>query len=149
MENTVLIILINVMFLGIGGVSAGLLIIKGIRNLNKRRKCTAKVYGKVINNIQKREQDGNDGDFRNYWYTLCEYKVGETKCVRETEYGTFEQKYEIGQIVEIYYNPKNCHESYIEGEPSPKVSGIIYIILGILAIIMACIFRNIFISNLY
>ncbi len=56
--------------------------------------------------------------------------VGETKCIRETNIGTLQPKYKIGETVIVYYNPNNCHESYIEGDNNSKAKAIVYFVLG-------------------
>lgn len=105
---------------------------------NKEKQYTNKTYGKIINNIQHKttERDVN-GKFvtKLYWHSLCEYTVGNTKCVRETNVGTVIPKYEIGQTVTIYYNPQNCHEAYIEGDNNSKAKAVVCFILGIVLIV--------------
>ena len=104
---------------------------------NKEKKYTNKTYGKIINNIQYKttESDANGKLITKfYWYSLCEYTVGNTKCVRKTNKGTVTPKYEIGQTVIIYYNPQNCHEAYIEGDNNSKTKAIGCFILVIFQI---------------
>lgn len=125
----------NTIFWIIEGITFGTFFILGlyclIRN-KKEDKFNGKVYGKIINNIQQTEKTGDT--YSKYWYSLCEYYVDETKCVRKTNYGTFQPKYEIGQTVEVYYNKDNCHESYIKGDKfQGNVVAIICFILGIFA----------------
>ena len=105
---------------------------------NKEKQYTNKTYGKVINNIQHKttERDAHGKLVtRFYWHSLCEYTVGNTKCVRETNVGTVTPKYEIGQTVTIYYNPQNFHEAYIEGDNNSKAKAIVCFILGIFLIV--------------
>ena len=105
---------------------------------NKEKQYTNKTYGKIINNIQHKTTERDvDGKLvtKFYWHSLCEYTVGNTKCVRETNVGTVTPKYEIGQTVTIYYNPQNCHEAYIEGDSNSKAKAIVCFILGIFLIV--------------
>lgn len=132
------VILLKIMFLGMGGIIVVSFFIAGLYYLNKnlkQKKYTCKTYGKIINNIGRQERFGADRqrDYRTRWYSLCEYTVGETKCVRETNVGTLQPR-EIGTVVTIYYNPDNCHESYIEGDNNSGVKAIIALILGIILI---------------
>ena len=127
------------MFCGIGGIIAGAFFVAGLYYLNKKRiekKCSCKTYGKIIKNIRREERVGADRyrDRRNYWYSLCEYTVGESKCVRETNIGTLQPR-EVGKIVTVYYNPNNCHESYIEGDNNSGIKAIIALILGITLVV--------------
>ena len=102
---------------------------------NKEEQYTNKTYGKIINNIRHKTTvyDTRSEHYvtKFYWHSLCEYTVGNTKCVRETNRGTAIPKYKIGQTVAIYYNPQNCHEAYIEGDNNSKAKAIVCFILGI------------------
>lgn len=132
-------LLLKIMFLGMGGIITGAFFVAGLYYLNKKRnekKYTCKAYGKIINNI-RREESIRDGDRRRYitrWYALCEYKVGEIKCVRETNIGTLQPR-EVGELVTVYYNPNNCHESYIEGDNNSGIKATIALILGIILVV--------------
>lgn len=131
--------LLKIMFWGIGGIIAGAFFVAVLYFLNKKRiekKCICKTHGKIIKNIRREEIVGADRhrDRRTYWYSLCEYTVGETKCVRETNIGTLQPR-EVGKIVTVYYNPNNCHESYIEGDNNSGIKAIVALILGIISVI--------------
>lgn len=141
MDNT---ILFKIIFLGIEGIISGVFLITGLyylRRNQKEKKYTCKVYGKVVNNISRREKVNDT--YRTYWYSLCEYTVGETKCARQTNIGTFQPRYEIGQTVTIYYNPDNCHESYIEGDNNSKMKAIVCFVLGIISLVFIYFSRKI------
>ena len=131
--------LLKIMFLVIGGIIVGAFGVTGLYYLNKMRiekKCTCKTYGKITMNIRRKERVGVDRprDRRVYWYSLCEYTVGEEKCVRETNIGTLQPR-EVGKIVKVYYNPDNYHESYIEGDNNSGIKAIVTLILGIFSVI--------------
>jgi len=140
-------IIFKFLFLGIGVIIGGFLV-AGVHNLiknKKEKKYTCKTYGKVISNIRRDESIGSvrRGNYRNYvrWYSLCEYKVGNIKCVRETNIGTLQPR-EIGTIVTIHYNPDNCHEAYIEGDNNSGVKAIIALILAIALIFFIFLIIN-------
>lgn len=129
----------EILLLVIAGIIIGGLLIAGIYYLNKdkkRKKCTCKTNGKIINNIRRDESiiDGNRRRYITRWYSLCEYTVGETKCVRETNIGTLQPR-EVGESVTVYYNPNNCHESYIEGDSNLGIKAKVAFILSIILII--------------
>lgn len=46
------------------------------------------------------------------------------------------QKYEIGQEIDIHYNPDNCDQYYVEGENTQKKLGIIFTIAGVIVLIV-------------
>lgn len=133
----------------IGGVIFGAFFITGLYYLNRNKKekqCTCKTYGKIINHIMHEERESPASDdyrIRRYWHSLCEYTVGATKCVRETNIGTSQPRYEIGQIVTVYYNPNNCHEAYIEGDNNSNIKATLCFALGIIAIIFVYLARKI------
>ena len=143
MEET---IIFKFLFIGIGVIIIGSFLIAVVYYLNKNKKekkYTAKTSGKVISNIRREERFGADRirDNRIRWYSLCEYKVGDTKCVRETNIGTLQPR-EIGTIVTIRYNPDNCHEAYIEGDNNSGVKAIVALILAIVLIIFIFLIIN-------
>ena len=111
--------------------------------MKKEKKYSSKVYGKIIDNSIIRKEKMTDGDgytrTTRYYYALCEYIVGETKCIRETNIGTTQPKYKLGQTVTVYYNPNNCHESYIEGDNNSKIKAIVGFALGIVCSIFVYI----------
>lgn len=141
-------ILLKFMFWGIGGIIAGAFLVAGLYYLNRKKeekKCTCKTCGKIINNIRRDEFEADrrgTRTYRTYWYSLCEYTVGETKCVRQTNIGTFQPR-KVGETVTVYYNPKNCHESYIEGDKNSGIKAMVCLVLGItLAICIYFIIKN-------
>ena len=113
----------------------------------KQKNYSGKTYGKIIDNIIKNERvlDNERLIYKRYYYALCEYMVGETKCVRETNIGTLQPKYKVGETVTVYYNPDNCHESYIDGDNNSKIKAIICFILGIVISIFVYLIINFFI----
>lgn len=133
-------ILLKIMFGTIGGIIAGVFFVTALYyqiRQKKENKCNCKTFGKIISNIRREEHDGmrSNKDYRRHirWYSLCEYTVGDTKCVRETNIGT-PQPREVGKIVTVYYNPNNCHESYIDGDNNSGIKAIVSLILGIISV---------------
>ena len=136
-------ILLKIMFCTIGGIIAGAFFITALYyqiRQKKENKCTCKTFGKIISNIRREEYDSlpSNSEFKSYrrhirWYSLCEYTVGDTKCVKQTNIGT-PQPREVGKIVTVYYNPNNCHESYIEGDNNSGFKAIVSLILGIISV---------------
>ena len=107
---------------------------------NEKKKqtiCTVKVLGKVKDMV-KRESYGTDDTSSSAWHPVFEYKVGNENIVKESRYGTFRPRYEVGQEIEIYYNPENVEEYYIN-ETLPKKFSIIISGVGVFVMIMAVI----------
>lgn len=108
-----------------------------IHNNNKKKEinCTSMTYGKVIDIVRHRNSD----DSSSTWHTVFEYNIGELKFRKESPYGSSQQKYAIGQDLEIYYNPENYNEYYIAGDTLPRTIAIIFAIVGIGATTIAII----------
>ncbi len=143
-------ILMKIMFGTMGAIITGAFFVTALFYLirkKKENKCTCKTFGKIISNIRREEHTGShsNGNYRNYvrWYSLCEYTVGETKCVRETNIGTSQPR-EVGKIVTVHYNPNNCHESYIEGDNNSGIKAMVSLTLAVIvAIFMYFIIKSI------
>ena len=120
-----------ILALSIGGtfvVTGIVFLIAGIVMKNNsqkiRERCTQKTIGKVID-IAKIEMDRYDYT----WVPIFEYMVGERKFKKESRYGGVQNKYKIGQEIEVYYNPENPNDSYI-GKEEGKSTGFFAIIIG-------------------
>ncbi len=134
-------IIFNITFGAFGGIFAITFFLMGYKILRKAKKqkynCTIRTYGKVVNNIKHTATETNaTGAYENAdsWHALFEYNVAGEKCVKESSLGTRYPKYEIGQTVEIYYNPENYHDFYVVGDTYPSNLGIILISIGIIII---------------
>lgn len=101
----------------------------GIWMQNNRKKklthCSSTTMGKVIK-IVKRRYGGADSDTEMF-HPVFEYSVENQKYVKESKFGTTKKKYEVGQEVEIYYNPNDCEEYYVGGENTQRNLGIIFV----------------------
>lgn len=128
-------------FIGIGIVTlVGIMFfIIGLAMLNNRMKkeknCTVKTNGKVIDIVKEKSNDTQGYTY--YFHPVFEYNIGELKFVKKSSIGTSEQKYAIGQDVEILYNPENYHEYYVVGDNKQKRLAIIFTIVGIIVIIIS------------
>lgn len=113
--------------LGIVFFIVGMVITKKI---NKREKnCTEKTHGTVINLVKHKSYDKDVGP-RYSWHPVFEYEIRNMKYMKEYKYGSDKPKYEIGQSVELYYNPEDYNDFYIKGDTLPKTLGLIFTILG-------------------
>ncbi len=143
--------IIKIMFGVSGTIITGTFFIAGLYytyKTQKEKNYSGKTRGKIIDNIMKSERIPDDDRiiYRRYYYALCEYMVGETKCVRETNIGTLQPKYKVGEMVTVYYNPNNCHESYIEGDNNSKFKAIVCFVLGIITSIFVYLVINFFLN---
>lgn len=112
----------------------GIVMFKKIKK--KEKNCTSKTYGKVKDIVRHQSYD-IDGGHSSSLYPVFEYNIGELKFIKESEHGSSKSKYEIGQNVEVYYNPEDYNEYYIAGDTAPKTAATIFTIMGVGAIIIA------------
>ncbi len=125
------IILVGLLFLIIGiGLS---------RNAKKKlRVCTAVTSAKVKRNV--RADSVTFGASSPYLaYPVFEYYVGEEKYEREYAIGTSKVRYQEGQTVNIFYNPKKPTMFYVQGDRLQSKLGTIFKIVGIVCILTAIV----------
>lgn len=130
-----------IMFAGVLGLIGIIFFIIGIimviNRKKKEKECTSKTYGKV-KDVARHQTYNSDGGYSYTWHPVFEYNIGELKFIKESIYGSSEAKYAIGQDVEIYYNPEDYNEYYVVGDAQSKNLGVIFTIVGIVVIIIAC-----------
>ena len=129
--------IMKLLFLTIGTIGIGSLFCCSLYFFYKKmqlKKYTATTSGKVISNVRRTEHTSNKRRNNHIvkWYSLCQYYVGDTQCVRETTIGTFNPR-EVGTNVIVHYNPDNCHEAYIEGDDNSMAKSLVALIIGIFA----------------
>lgn len=136
MSNTLMFV---ITFSGIWALVGAVFFIIGIVMLNKSNKkkinCTSSIYGKVTDIVRNQSYD----EYSSSWHPVFEYNIGELKFIKKYPYGSSKSKYEIGQEVEIHYNPEDYNEYYINGDTLPKTIATIFTIVGIGAISIAVI----------
>lgn len=111
----------------------------GIKN-NKKRKianCSSSTKGKVIDIVKRFYGDGIHDSAGYMYHPKIEYNVNEQEYVKISNFGTNPSKYEIGQEVEIHYNPDKCDMYYIEGDNTQKKLETIFTVVGSIVLIMA------------
>lgn len=125
-----LLLLIGILFLCIG---------LGIKKnkKNKIKNCTAVTKGKVVNIVKRSYGEGNiDEATTSMFHPVIEYSVNNEKYVKTHAFGAVPAKYEVGQEVEIHYNPDDCEKYYIEGEKIQKTLGTVFTIAGSIIIVV-------------
>ena len=130
MDNTLILALsIGGTFVLVGFIFliAGIIINNNVKKIQTR--CTEKTIGKVIDIVEWKSYT-EDG-ISHSWFPVFEYIVGDRKLKRNSQYAGVSDKYKVGQEINIYYNPENPQDCYIEGEER-KMMWII--IVGIITI---------------
>ncbi|MCH5316255.1 MAG: DUF3592 domain-containing protein [Eubacterium sp.] len=122
----ILFIVVGVVFI-IAGI---IVMIQG--NISEQR-CTEKTTGTVVELVIEKSTTSNHRTSYIY-FPVIEYQVGDRTISKKSNSGQNPPKYKVGQQVEIYYNPNNVEEYYIKGESAPKFIGILFVVLGSIAV---------------
>ena len=122
----ILFVLVGIIF-----VTVGIIVMKQGDRLKKR--CTEETIGTVVEVICERDSNTTSDSTYTY-YPVIEYQVGDRTISQKSRSGQNPPKYQVGQQVEIYYNPNNVEEYIIKGDSTPKFLGIGAIILGSVAV---------------
>ena len=110
--------------------------------IEKKKRCTSSVEGKIIRFEIRKYRNYDDYDI--VYYPVYEYFVNQKRCELMGSNGLSvyygEKKEEkidslIGKTKNIFYNPLNCNESYISNENI----NIVYNIAKILGIVLLII----------
>ncbi len=114
----------------------------GMKNNRKKKilRCSSTTKGKVIDIVKRLYEEvgtGIDAISTYLYHPKIEYSVNNQKYIKISNFGTKPSKYEIGQEVEIHYNPNKCDMYYIEGDNTQKKLETIFTIAGGIILIMA------------
>lgn len=101
-------------------------------------KCTKNCKGILSEICEKlREYRDEDGHHRKkiYYFPIYEFEVnGKKYKISDTTGNMSQESFQIGDIVEIKYNPENPEECYKEGDVFSKV-WLVFLIVGVICII--------------
>jgi len=129
MEFNLPVLLIGIFFFAIGV----LLLVKEIK---KKKNSTSAALAEVASYFTSVSSDEDGGETYSYFPVMRYYIAG--KCYEQkSDTGSGKKKYEIGQKVNILYNPDNPNEFMIEGDKNTFIAAVIGIILGLGAIILS------------
>lgn len=85
------------------------------------------------------ERDSNTTDPTYTYFPVIEYQVGDRTISQKSRSGQNPPKYQVGQQVEICFNPNNVEEYIIKGDSTPKHLGIGFIVLGSIVVVVGFI----------
>ncbi len=94
-----------------------------------RKACTVEAIAKVVE--IRTTTSAEDGDS---YYPVLEYNANGQIMREESSIGSSNQKYQINDNVDILYNPENPKEFLIKGEFDIRILGIIFVVMGIIAL---------------
>jgi len=123
----ILLFIIAIAFIGVG-------VFLRINASEMAKRCTVENTATVIRNIEKEDYD--DGETNVLYYPEFEYKVGDKTITKTSNSGTYPAKYNVGDKVEILYNPNNVDEYLIKGDNSMNIISIVLIVIGVLVFLV-------------
>ena len=116
------VLLVGIVFLVIG-------IFLSVKSASMAQNCTVEAKATVI---EIKEEFSADSDGSGYmYYPIIEYKAGD-KDVKVKLGGASSPAYDVGQKIDILYNPNDTTEIIVKGEIGLNVIAIILIVLGVL-----------------
>lgn len=101
----------------------------------KRSDCTVHIYAKVVDIQKKRVGGRRIGDMPVIsWFPVYEYKVDGVDYRKVSAVGTSKPEVEIGQTVDIYYNPAVPQDFYVGGSATGQMA-VIFRAIGIFLLV--------------
>ena len=95
-------------------------------------RCTEKTTGTVVENVIEKSYNSKNTSY--LYFPVIEYQVGDRIISQKSSSGQNPPKYKVGEQVEVYYNPNNVEEYIIKGDSTPKFLGILFVVLGSIAV---------------
>ena len=114
-------LLIAILFLSIG------LVVRS-RQKRLRNNCTMCTYGTITNVFEGRVSD----DGGRLWFPEFEFTVGDETLTKTTNTGSNPPRYKVGQVVQVFYNPNNYDEYYLDEDPVREILSTVFIAFGIM-----------------
>ena len=133
------LILAGVIFLLVGIIFAiaGIIVMQQDNSLKKR--CTEQAIGTVVEVICERDSNTTSDDITYTYFPVIEYQVGDRTISQRSRSGQTPPKYQVGDQVEIYYNPNDVEEFIIKGDLTPKYFGIGFTVIGAIVAVIGVI----------
>jgi len=124
-----------------------------IHNANELiKRCTLKIIGQVIdyNKEQRYDNDSGRGHYYYVYKPIVKCYIDGNEIIKELTSGQCSSNSEypseicqIGKKVEIFFNPDNYDEFYTAGDKSLKSIGIVFVCIGIFAMLFIVAFFGI------
>lgn len=139
MKKTLIPLLVGIIFLVIG-------IFITIQGNGLKERCTGEATGTVVKIIE--EVDSSDDSTSYTYYPVIEYKAGEQNVSKKSDIGSNPSKYQVGEKVEILYNPNKIDEYIIKGDNTFGILGIVFIVVGAV-LLVATLGKGLLVGILY
>ena len=128
--------LIGVLFAVVGIIFATAGIVVMVQGNSLEKRCTEEAIGTVVEITCETSYSETENQYTYTYYPVIEYQVGDRIISQKSRTGQYPPKYQVGEQVEIYFNPNNVEEYFIKGDSTPKFLGIGFIILGTIAVVV-------------
>ena len=103
------------------------------------------VHSTVIDIVEEEKYMEKDNKYKIYYYPIIEYQVGKKDVFVKFRESVSKDKYNIGDIVDIYYNSKKIDEFILKNEVKlsflPKIIIISGLLISFMGIIIAFLKR--------
>ena len=108
-----------------------------ISDKRKQLRCTEKTNGVVHDMEQEIIQDGGTM-ITTLWYPVYQYYIDDIYFEKTSDVGFSKKMFHKGQAVEIYYNPNDYNELYVEVAKTKRTYAL-YVVTGLLCVGVAVI----------
>ena len=103
------------------------------------------VHSTVIDIVEEEKYMEKDNKYKIYYYPIIEYQVGKKDVSVKFRESVSKDKYNIGDVVDIYYNSKKIDEFILKNEVKlsflPKIIIISGLLISFMGIIIAFLKR--------
>jgi hypothetical protein len=141
----IIIIFASVILCFIGAVFLIVSLAMGRSIARKKQECTMQTTAAVVS-LDRRMGSHHSGSMSSVsWYPTYEYYAGGQKIVRESNIGSGDQKFYVGQKVTLHYNPQNYTDYYVE-EENAGILRLIFMIVGI--VLLVCGVATVILGNI-
>lgn len=129
----------KILFCGVFSLVGLVFTIVGIcvyqNHTHKVEVCTYEVAGSVID-LEAKRSTNSDGDSTTAYYPVFRYEVGDLTYVKESNSGSSNPRYHIGESVVMLLNPNNYDEYLVKGDSSPIIFCLIFGGLGVVSLLI-------------
>lgn len=112
-------------------------IVCSIADRCKQLRCTEKTNGVILEIEQETTYDGGTMT-TTLWYPVYQYYIDDIYFEKTSDVGFSKKIFHKGQAVEIYYNPNDYNELYVEAAKTKKTYAL-YVLIGLLCITVAVV----------
>ena len=110
-----------------------------VRQKQKKERCNMETMGTVIQIRSITSFTNGDDVVTDMWHPVFAYDAQGERIQKVSPYGSTRKKYQIGQKVQIRYNPDRPEEFFIIGQSTADLLITIFSIIGLALLILSSI----------